>query len=249
MTKAWPAFSNAYNNQSIEVYYTHAGWYGELKGMIKRKRWHPDKVRIICANPKTAAREAAWLRKTLQPGRSDQWCTGEYVRSLDPIGPHPAGSEFQVGITRLITFGDTAGSINWVSAAGKPTTLHIAIEGVELQAIKLKPTAGGKPVSWLAELPKRDSWKQEIARLRKCLPDARRYPDAFKQGAELLSGLRGRVARLRPCTVITPELINGRQFQHVGLHSDLREDPEAALLAAAAAVNAISALIDSPLWP
>jgi len=248
IAKAWPQLHFSHLGECVEVYGSHAAWYGELKVLFKRKSWHPDKLRIICTDPKTAAREATWIRKSQQPGRSDQWRAGEYVRSIDPIGPHPAGTEFRVGANRPITFGDTAGHVHWISAAGDQRTLEVAVLQVDVQAVKLTPITGGEAISWLVELPSHDFWHQRIQLIRNRLPDARRYPEALQQARELLTVLKGRVARLRPCTAITPELIQGRRFEHVGLHGDIGENPEAAVLAAAAAIKRLTVLADRPLY-
>lgn len=232
----WPYCDEQAKGQTISVFEEHADWYGEVRKRVLSRSWHPSLLRVICADPRTAAKEATWLRKSLLPNRTEIWRRGEYVRAVDPIihggqEVSPAGTEYRIQASRLMVYGDHQGAIHWETPGGKARTLEFSIQHVEVMALRLEPLDGSDAVPALVELPGRDFWRQACTALKGKLKSASHAIDAHQQGRELLHNLSSQVIRLRPASCITPELIGDRQFKAAALHSDLLDDPGLAEIA------------------
>jgi len=238
---AWPDYSEATRTEKISVFPNHQSWYAETRERIQAKSWHPDLFRVICGDPRTAAREATWHRKGLLKGKTLHWHRGEYVRSLDPVvngGEEvmPAGTEYRISGTRALKHSDDLGLLQWETPCGRSRSLRMAIQGVSLQVLQLEPLAGGDPVVTMADLPTHDLWRQQVWVLQQGLRSTRHEPAVHDAGLQLLDQLRHQAIRLRPASVIPVSLVGDRRFRSVALHSDVAEvEPELARQALRAA--------------
>ena len=236
------------SSERLSLHEEHKDWYAEVKTRVLSRRWTPDKLRIITVDPRTAGRENAWLRKARLPKRTDQWRTGEFIRVLEPIDDHPAGTEFRIAESRLIDHSDHAGRVQWLTPGGTQRDLLLAITSCPVQAVKLQPTDGSDPVVTLMELPGTDHWKQHCDRLRQQLRSTSHDSDATEAGKLQLALLQQQVVRGRSAAAITLEQVNGRQFDAVAC-PEVPWIPEQALeLLATAKTELIAVLPDPRGW-
>lgn len=240
----WPTFDKASHGELVMVFDDHTSWFNECKARMTRQ-WDPLSFRVVCCDMPSAARLNSWIRQA-QRGSRDKtftWHRGEIVRLLDPIHHQgqqvlAAGTEVKITKARSMVFADNLGQVEWATPGGKPRTLQLAIEGVELMAVELQPLPGGDPIVCMAELPGKDHWHQAVIDLRKAARAMAHEPELHAYALERIEQLAHRVVRIRPCAAITPELINGRRFNSVALHPDLGQQVLAGIVSTHLAVAA-----------
>lgn len=202
-------------DERVSIHDSHRSWYDEVKTRVLSRHWTPDRLRILCSDPRIAARENTWLRKGRLGKRADQWRVGEFIRALDQIEEHPPGTEFRIAAARQIEHSDHAGQLQWRTAAGKQLELQLAIIDCPVQLLRLQPTTGGDPTVALVDLPGTDQWRQRCQFLRQGIRNTNKAPDVAETGRLQLALLQQQVARVRPAAALTFEQASGRQFDGI----------------------------------
>jgi hypothetical protein len=242
----WPESDNASHNELLLVFEDHSSWFSECKARLTRK-WDPAAFRIVAADMPSATLLGNWIRRA-QRGSKDAtftWHRGEIIRLLAPAVQQgeqvaAAGSEFKITRVRSMVLGDHAGEFSWLTPGGKPRSLQLAIQGVEVQAMELEPLAGGDAITLMAELPGKDHWHAAVLELKKQARGMAHEPELHACALERIEHLAQRVVRLRPCAVLTPELIGQRTFHGVAAHPDLGSQYGGGIVSTALAVAAAS---------
>lgn len=225
----WPARSvtdGQRNGQQILVFPDHASWYEDVKARVCRKSWRPSDLRVVCGDFVTTARLATWLRKSKWQKLASDWNVGEYVRLLDPVHAgdgsvlEPANQEYKITLVRPISFGDTRGVLHWTTPKrSEPRQLDVSIAPMDLQAVRLSPLDGGRPVAALVERPGQSIWRETCRRFQEILNGARHQPDVFEQGLQWVDELQRQVPRLRSAAVLPADRFVGHRSTAIALHA------------------------------